>query len=211
MSAPPKGGDTCGKKQNAQADTKPQRARIFRAFESCVYAPWRSDTALSPRSARTPCGVSQSALVPWPEEGHTDAHMGPASSFGAGGAQRPLTSDTLRIREVWADNLEEEMAVINHVVEEFPYLAMDTEFPGVVRTTGTHTEAHAHCAVNTGSQGSGQLPSKCAAARRVVFAGRTARARAQRRGTSHRLPDRWARSRRQGSTSTRRCAATWTC
>lgn len=48
-------------------------------------------------------------------------------------AQRPLTSDTLRIREVWADNLEEEMQVINQVVEEFPYLAMDTEFPGVVR------------------------------------------------------------------------------
>jgi hypothetical protein len=86
--------------------------------------------------------------------------MGPASSFGAGGAQRPLTSDTLRIREVWADNLEEEMAVINHVVEEFPYLAMDTEFPGVVRTTGTCTVARAHCAVNRGSQGSGQLPSK---------------------------------------------------
>ena len=51
----------------------------------------------------------------------------------ASSAQRPLTSDTLRIREVWADNLEEEMQVINQVVEEFPYLAMDTEFPGVVR------------------------------------------------------------------------------
>ena len=51
-----------------------------------------------------------------------------------GGAERPLTSETLRIREVWADNLEEEMAIINEVVEEFNYLAMDTEFPGVVRS-----------------------------------------------------------------------------
>ena len=52
--------------------------------------------------------------------------------FRSSGAERPLTGDTLRIREVWAENLEQEMAIINEVVEEFNYLAMDTEFPGVV-------------------------------------------------------------------------------
>ncbi|KAF5138744.1 CCR4-NOT transcription complex subunit 7 [Metarhizium brunneum] len=37
-----------------------------------------------------------------------------------------------RIREVWKHNLEEEMAVLRDIVDKYPYIAMDTEFPGVV-------------------------------------------------------------------------------
>lgn len=40
--------------------------------------------------------------------------------------------DTLRVREVWQDNLEQEMKLIREVVDGYPFLAMDTEFPGVV-------------------------------------------------------------------------------
>ncbi|EPR62786.1 ccr4-associated factor family protein [Toxoplasma gondii GT1] len=46
-----------------------------------------------------------------------------------------------QIVEVWEHNLEEEFARIRDVVERFQYIAMDTEFPGIVaRPTGNVTD-----------------------------------------------------------------------
>jgi CCR4-NOT transcription complex subunit 7/8 len=42
------------------------------------------------------------------------------------------SNETKLIREVWSDNLEAEMRILRDLVEHYPYLSMDTEFPGVV-------------------------------------------------------------------------------
>ena len=44
----------------------------------------------------------------------------------------PLRDDNLHTREVWEGNLDEELAIIRGIIGENPYVAMDTEFPGVV-------------------------------------------------------------------------------
>jgi CCR4-NOT transcription complex subunit 7/8 len=49
---------------------------------------------------------------------------------GLGG---PLENkDDTRIRNVWKHNLKEEMATLRALVRDYPYIAMDTEFPGIV-------------------------------------------------------------------------------
>jgi CCR4-NOT transcription complex subunit 7/8 len=89
---------------------------------------------------------------------------------------RPPRGNGPEIRDVWATNLEQEFLIISDLVPHFPYIGMDTEFPGfLVRGLQSTSEAQRYHiqAVNvnltriiqvgvTLADRSGRMPSPCA-------------------------------------------------
>jgi len=77
--------------------------------------------------------VSSTATPPLPAEVHSNAIAKHTFRYGSG---------TLEIRNVWAENVQEEMANIRSLVETHPFVAMDTEFPGIVARPISETYSH---------------------------------------------------------------------
>ncbi|XP_068143322.1 CCR4-NOT transcription complex subunit 7 isoform X3 [Drosophila tropicalis] len=81
--------------------------------------------------------VAEAVSVPTPPQRQQQTTTGddqmPSAISGAAHGQVHIPSnEECGIRDVWKHNLEEEFRTIRKVVQKYHYVAMDTEFPGVV-------------------------------------------------------------------------------
>ena len=62
----------------------------------------------------------------------------PSEFAAAGVGRKRQPAPPVEIRRVWAHNVEEEFRIIRNAIDHFPYVSMDTEFPGVIHRPTKH-------------------------------------------------------------------------
>ncbi|KAI6092441.1 CAF1-domain-containing protein [Hypoxylon rubiginosum] len=82
-------------------------------------------TGFASHAARS--GFQHAAQLQQQQHPHSQSH-----SMGSERQARTGSAAKTRIREVWKHNFEEEMTMLMNLLDDFPYIAMDTEFPGIV-------------------------------------------------------------------------------
>ncbi|KAJ9664328.1 CCR4-NOT core DEDD RNase subunit [Neophaeococcomyces mojaviensis] len=84
-------------------------------------------------------GLAESALLQNASAQMAYGRGGPVQAHQQFVAAQQTQQDP-RIRDVWKGNLKQEMTNLRNLIEQYPYIAMDTEFPGIVaRPVGAFT------------------------------------------------------------------------
>jgi len=95
-------------------------------------------------STKVPASTSTTSATPTPGSGYKRASKSsPSPKLVPPKKTTKKKGEKDLIVNVWADNLQEELQKILEVVDSYPYIAMDTEFPGVVaRPIGCFKDSH---------------------------------------------------------------------
>jgi CCR4-NOT transcription complex subunit 7/8 len=102
------------------------------AAESPPFNPHRKGLLNSSSPLHQASGHRSRSTSPYPPPSSTASGAPNSHSNAVEKYTFDYEGETLEIRNVWAENVDVEMAAIRETVEKYPYVAMDTEFPGVV-------------------------------------------------------------------------------